>query len=259
MHNDYAAIVPEEAVSTLSEGRIQGKVAICVVRDAVAETHVVWPSEAERLAADLPRVPSAYGHPAARLDFDEEMEVLQTIEEAIRAETVRLTYGPPPSFMEAGSILTAGLLLMFQEVGIDVRISPLLAGKLRWREGDQVRFATSADGRISSIYCDESGTALIPSEAEAGHLEVSSYLAFPSRLGELFTPWQAAEYWVADGRIFVDMDQFSTEAPEDDPARVEEAEAPTRKSFLDSPVIHGIAVGAVCVSALAVVAKLSGL
>ncbi len=258
MYNDYAAVLPEETVSTLSEGRIQGRVAVCIVKDAVAEAHVVWPSEAERLVGTLPRVPSAPGHPPALLDFDEEMEVLQTIEEAIRAETVRLTYGAPPSFMEAGSILTAGLSLMVQEIGVDVRISPLLAGRLRWKEGDQLRFATSVDGSIGSIYCEESGTALIPSEAEAGHLEVSSYLAFPSRLKELFTDWKSAAYWLADGRIFFDMGQFYSEEP-DEEHRDEQIIASPKQSFLDSSTFHGIAAGALGVSTISLLAKLAGI
>jgi hypothetical protein len=258
MYNDYAAVIPEETVSTLSDGRIQGRVAVCIVRDAVAEAHVVWPTEGERLVGTLPRVPSAPGHSAALLDFEEEMEVLQTIEEAIRAETVRLTYGAPPSFMEAGSVLTAGLLLMFQEVGVDVRISPLLAGRLRWKEGDQIRFATSVDGSIGSIYCEESGTSLIPSEAEAGHLEVSSYLAFPSRFKELFTDWQPAEYWLADGRMFFDMSQFYAEEAEEEYPD-DRTIAHPKQSFLDSSTFHGIATGALGVSSLSLLAKLAGI
>lgn len=258
MYNDYAAVLPEEAVSTLSEGRIQGRVAVCIVKDAVAETHVVWPSEAERLVGTLPRVPSVAGRPSALLDFEEEMEVLQTIEEAIRAETIRLTYGAPPSFMEAGSVLTAGLSLMFQEVGVDVRISPLLAGRLRWKEGDQIRFATSVDGSIGAIYCEESGTALIPSETESGHLEVSSYLAFPSRFEELFTDWQVAQYWLADGRIFFDMGQFHVEEVEEETSDEQSLVHP-KQSFLDSSTFHGIAAGALAVSSLSLLAKLAGI
>lgn len=258
MYNDYAAVLPEETVSTISDGRIQGRVAVCIVRDAVAEAHVVWPSEAERLVGSLPRVPSTPGLPVALLDFEEEMEVLQAVEEAIRAEMVRLTYGAPPSFMEAGSILTAGLSLMFQEVGMDVRISPLLAGRLRWKEGDQIRFATSVDGSIGAIYCEESGTALIPSETEGGHLEVSSYLAFPSRFEELFTDWQTTEYWLADGRIFFDMGQFYAE--EDDEEETEEQSIGLpRQSFLDSSTFHGIAAGALAVSGLSLLARLAGI
>lgn len=260
MYNDYAAVLPEETVSTLSDGRIQGKVAVCIVKDAVAESHVVWPSEAERLVGTLPRVPSTPGRPVALLDYEEEMEVLQTIEEAIRAETIRLTYGAPPSFMEAGSILTAGLSLMFQEIGVDVRISPLLAGRLRWKEGDQIRFATSVDGSIGAIYCEESGTALMPSETEGGHLEVSSYLAFPSRFEELFTDWQPAEYWLADGRIFFDMEQFYADADADEEEEAEEQSIDhPRKSLLDSSTFHGVAAGALAVSCLSLLARLAGI
>jgi hypothetical protein len=160
--------------------------------------------------------------------------------------------------MEAGSILTAGLSLMFQEVGVDVRISPLLAERLRWREGDQIRFATSVDGGVGSIYCEESGTSLIPSEAQAGHLEVSSYLPFPSRFEELFTDWQSAEYWLADGRIFFDMEQFRPEDAEDE-ASDEEIFVPPKQSFLDSPVFHGVAAGALAVSGFALLGKLAGI
>jgi hypothetical protein len=263
MYNDYAVVLPEEAVYTLSEGKLQGRIAVCVVRDAVSETHIIWPSEVDRLAKGLPRVPSKSGYPVALLDFDEEMEVLAAIEEAVRAEAVRLTFGAPPSFMEAGSILTAGLSMMFQDVGVDVRISPLLAQKIRWKEGDQIRLSTTVDGRIGCIFCEESGTSLIPSEAESGHLEVSSYLPYPSFLGELFTDWQSIQYWIADGRIFFDLEKLGDEvSPSSSLDEVEEEVAsptnlPERSPLFSTDVLLGLGTGALFTSAIAVFAKLA--
>jgi hypothetical protein len=259
MHNDYAVVLSEEAVSTVSEGRIQGKIAVCLVKDAVAEVHVSWPSALSRLVGDLPRVPSVRGSERVILDFEEEMEVLATIEDAVRSEISRLTYGAPPSFMEVEPLLTSGLSLMFMNVGVDARFSRKLADRLRWKEGDQIRLALSADGSIAVVYCDEAGAALIPSETDGGSLEVSSYLPAPVRFGEFYTDWEQPSYWISEGRIYFEMGQFASEsASEDGDEDVAPVPQP-RASFLDSDVFQGIAVGGLVTAAAALLSRLAGI
>jgi hypothetical protein len=256
MFNDYALILQEEAVASLSDGHVQGKVAVCIVRDAVAEVHVVWPAEVSTLSEGLPVVPSRRGSETLLLDFEEEMEALQAVEEAVLAEGTRLNLGKPPTFMEVRPVLTAGLSVMFCEAGLDIKLSGLLLQKLRWRKGDQVAFAVSPDGGVGCIYCEEIGTALAESQTDQGHLEVSSYLALPSRLAGQVTDWETPEYWISAGRIYFDLGQFSVqEVVESEETRPSEIPMRTR-SLLDASLVRGVAVGALAVTAAAVAARL---
>jgi len=257
MFNDYALVASEETVSSLSDGLVQGKIAVCAVRDAVAEVHVVWPSDMGRLTRGLPIVPSMRGRDTAHLQFEEEMEALQAIEDAVREEALRLSFGPPSSFMEVRPVLTAGLALMFQEHGLDVRISARLHERLKWREGDQLAFAVSPDGGVGVLYCDEAGTSLTASPSDLGQLEVSSYLALPTRFADYSTEWHTTEYWISGGRIYFDMDQFA-EMPASDSEPDETFDAAAFRpasSFLDSTIFHGAAAGSLATAMIALAFK----
>ncbi|NTF17497.1 hypothetical protein G6L37_03725 [Agrobacterium rubi] len=259
MLNDYALITPEETVSALSDGMIQGRLAVCVVRDAVAEVHVAWPADVARLTRGLPIVPSVRGQETAHLQFDEEMEAMQAIEDAVRSEVSRLTFGLPPSFMEVQPVLTSGLSMMFQEHGLDVRLSARLAERIRWKEGDTVAFGISPDGSIGVIYCDEPGTPLTPSQSELGNLEVSSYLALPTRFADYSTDWASVGYWISAGRIYFQMDQFETVDDQDCQEFDEPFDATAfdaTSSLIDKPVFHGILAGALAVATLSLLGRL---
>lgn len=258
MLNDYALIVSEETVSSMSDGLVQGKVAVCVVRSSVAEVHVVWPSEVDRLTSGLPKVPAHRGCETLYLEYEEEAEVLETISDAVRDEASRLSVGLPVGFMEVRPMLSNGLDLMFQEHGLDVRISVKLAALTRWKEGDAIAFGISPDGEIGVLCCEEAGTGLAASLTEIGSLEVSSYLALPSRFADYATDWQSVEYWVSQGRIYFAMNQFSVLEAEA-PGSVDDPEPSTfvpAKSVLDSTFLHGIAAGSLSLVIAAFTAKL---
>lgn len=258
MFNDYALVASEETVSSLSDGLVQGKVAVCIVRDAVAEVHVVWPADVHRLSRGLPIIPSVRGRDTAQLQFEEEAEALRVIEEAVREEASRLSFGPPASFMEVRPVMTAGLSLIFQDHGLDIRLSDRLSDRIRWKDGDPIAFALSPDGAIGCLYCDEGGTVLNPSETEIGHLEVSSYLALPTRFADFSTEWHTTDYWISAGRIYFDMDQFDEiqtfEVDDEESFDAETFSPPS--SLFDSSVFHGIAAGSLIIVLAALCVRL---
>lgn len=263
MQNDFALIVSEETVSTISGGHIHGKIAVCAVRGGVAEIQVVWPGELDRLLEGLPVTPSMPGREAALVSIEEEAETLHAVEDAIRDEISRLTKGVPAYFLACEPMYYAGLKLMFQEHGIDLQISSKLAKELIWREGDKLRFAASIDGTTGVIYCDDRGSALIESTSEAGHLEVSSYLPRPDRVGEdYFTDWTAPTYWISDGRIYFDMAQFAgpeIAAPtkgQPDHDVVPEETYRIRAPSPVSQVVSGFCIGAFLMASAALASRL---
>lgn len=263
MQNDFALVVSEGTVSTLSGGAIQGKLAVCAVRGGVAEIHVVWPSDVARIVGSLPVLPSMTGHPTALVSLEEELETMRAAEDAVREEITRLNKGAPAYFMPVEPMYFTGLKIMFQDHGIDFQLSSKLAKELLWRDGDMLRFASSIDGLTGVIYCDEQGSSLIESTSEVGYLEISSYLPKPDRVGQsCLTDWTSPTYWISEGRIYFDMVQFGeTAAPTSDNEQwssavdvVESGYYRPQRSTRDD-IIIGFCMGAFIMAGLALVSR----
>jgi hypothetical protein len=243
MMNDFALILPEEAVNTLSEGRIQGKVGVCTVKGGEAVAYVAWPGSVPSLIGTLPVTPSMAGHRVALPDVSDETEALDIILEAIRNEEGRIVLGTPAGFVDAEPVHAHGLGMMFGEEGIDVRVSRVLASRLGWREGDAVRIALSSDGSTAAIHCDDVGGSLVPTARSAGGFEVASYLVAPYKLQNLVTDWFSPAYWVSGGRIFFDVSEIPQMPAEEDDldlAYQMDAEIPLRFTrFVDGFIVGG--------------------
>jgi hypothetical protein len=244
MMNDFALVLPEEAVHALSEGRIQGKVGVCTVKGGEAVAYVAWPGSVAALVGTLPVTPSTAGHRVALPDVSDETEALDVILDAIRNEEGRIVLGTPAGFVESASVHAHGLAMMFGEEGLDVRVSRALASRLGWREGDAVRIALSSDGSTAAIHCDDDGGQLVPTARSTGGLEVASYLVVPFKLRNLMTDWFTPAYWVSGGRIFFDVSEIPQPSPEEeeasDPNHRPETEAPPRLTrFVDGFLVGG--------------------
>lgn len=206
MSQDFAIVLPEETVHEISEGRVQGKVGVCVVRGGEGSAYVVWPGTVASIVDGLPVAPSTDGFRVALPDVADEREALDLLMEAIRGEDGRIALGTPSGFIEAEKVHAHGLSLVFGEEGADVRVSRALATRLGWLQGDVVRMSLSSDGSTLALHCDDVGGSLVP--CTGGGLEVSSYLVVPYRFRDLFTDWFSPAYWVSGGRIFFDVSEI---------------------------------------------------
>lgn len=255
MLNDFALIVSEETVHGLSDGRIDGRVAVAVVSNGVAEIHVVPLSDAAPLVGSLPRIPAPDGQDAFLLDHEEELELLGAVEEYVRNEVARKSFGPPPGFVQIESAMHHGLSVMVTEDGLDLRVGRKLADKARWKAGDRIGASVSSDGRTMCVFLAETGRELVPSHLELGALEASSYLPVPHGYAErLASTWAECSYWVSDGRIFFDVGQFEVVPEDADPLPMEdEDEKPVvprserLASLLDGHLVQGAVYSAMVV------------
>lgn len=250
MMNDFALILPEETVHSLSEGRVQGKVGVCVVRGGEGSAYVSWPGSVEGLVGNLPVTPSTSGFRVALPDVADEKEALELLLDAIRREEGRVILGTPPGFVEAQPVQAHGLGMMFGEEGIDVRIAGGLAARLGWREGDCIRLATSSDGETAVLHCDQFGSPLVATAGSSGRLEAASYLTAPFRMRGLLTDWFSPAYWISGGRIFFDLSEVpAATVDEEEPTAVipappeDAARMPIR--FVDGFLLGGFAAAAV--------------
>ena len=259
MLNDYAMIVSEETVHTLSEGRLDGRVAVAVVSAGVAEVHVLPLADVGSVVRELPTIPARPGQDAFLIGIEEELEILLAVEEHVRNEAVRRGFGPPPGFTIIEAVRRHGLKVMVGEDGIDLRVSGKLARNAGWRSGDHVGIAVASDGHTACVFLGEGGRQLVPAPADSDALEVSSYLPVPHAFADsASTDWSECVYWVAGGRIYFDIRQFDVAEPivereEIQGAAVHVSEAaPAHKAarVLDGEFFIG-AAWAACVVALA--------
>lgn len=253
MTKDFALVLSEETVHALSEGRVQGRVAVCTVKGGEACAYIAWPGSVPTLVGDLPVSPCLAGHRVALPDISDEKEALDVIVEAIGGEEGRIVRGTPAGFVEADHVHAHGLAILFGEEGVDLRISRQLAARLGWREGDTVRLALSSDGSTVAIHCDDLGAQLVPTSRSGGGLEVASYVVTPFKLRNLTTAWVSPAYWVSGGRIFFDVSEIpqplpmSSQSEEAEERPVERPGPFTR--FVDGFLLGGAAAAVVlCLS-----------